>query len=271
MRIPAVCPYGEMVKRRRLAGLVLTETAYAPGYQVPKHVHELARFVFVLRGGFRETYGTHPRTYTSSAVLFRPPSELHADTVHQRGAICLSVDIAPSWMERAREQFVVLDSPADFHGGLIAHLGSMLHYEFNLRDEVSALAMEGIMLGIAAEASRRLAATPQHAPPRWLECVRELLHAQFSRRLTLASIAGPVGVHPVHLARTFRQCYRCTIGEYVRALRIEFACREIATSSAPLSEIALGAGFCDQSHFCRRFKRHTGMTPAEYRSAFRPR
>ena len=32
-----------------------------------------------------------------------------------------------------------------------------------------------------------------------------------------------------------------------------------------LSEIAFAAGYCDQSHFSRSFKRYTGLTPAEYR------
>ena len=64
-------------------------------------------------------------------------------------------------------------------------------------------------------------------------------------------------VHPVHLAQTFRKFYRCTIGDYVRSLRIEFACRQLAATKMPLSEIALLAGFADQSHFTRTFrKRH---------------
>jgi AraC family transcriptional regulator len=48
-------------------------------------------------------------------------------------------------------------------------------------------------------------------------------------------------------------------------VRIEFARRELAASSASLSTIAAAAGFCDQSHFSRLFKQYTGVTPAEYR------
>jgi AraC family transcriptional regulator len=50
-------------------------------------------------------------------------------------------------------------------------------------------------------------------------------------------------------------------------VRIEFARRELAASSASLSEIAVSAGFCDQSHFSRLFKQYIGVTPAEYRLA----
>jgi len=53
-------------------------------------------------------------------------------------------------------------------------------------------------------------------------------------------------------------------------VRIEFARRELAGSSASLSAIAAEAGFCDQSHFSRLFKQYTGVTPAEYRLALQP-
>jgi len=51
----------------------------------------------------------------------------------------------------------------------------------------------------------------------------------------------------------------------VRELRIDFA-REQLAGHAPLSDIAAAAGFYDQSHFSRCFKRHVGVTPAAYRS-----
>jgi AraC family transcriptional regulator len=84
-------------------------------------------------------------------------------------------------------------------------------------------------------------------------------------------VARRVGVHPVHLARTFRRVHQMTFAGYVRQVRIEFARRELTVSGAPLGDIAVAAGFCDQSHFSRLFKRYTGQTPAEYRLALQAR
>ena len=44
--------------------------------------------------------------------------------------------------------------------------------------------------------------------------------------------------HPVHVAQTFRRFHQCTIGEYLRRVRIEYACRELAHTETPLSDIA---------------------------------
>jgi AraC family transcriptional regulator len=56
----------------------------------------------------------------------------------------------------------------------------------------------------------------------------------------------------------------------VRALRVDFACRELARRDQPLAEIALAAGFADQSHLARCLRKRTGMTPAAFRRRFGP-
>lgn len=125
------------------------------------------------------------------------------------------------------------------------------------------------MFEIMGEATRRCSVTGNKCAPRWLEQARELLQSDFAKPLRLADIAQTVGVHPVHLAQTFRKSYRCTVGDYVRQLRIEYACHELASSESPIVDIALAAGFCDQSHFTRTFKRLTGVVPSQYRDGLR--
>jgi AraC family transcriptional regulator len=160
----------------------------------------------------------------------------------------------------------LLDSARDFRGGLTSILALRLYGEFRQADEFSPLAVEGLVLEIMAEASRSAAESSSCSKPRWLEQAREILHDGCGEAPTLSHLAAAVGVHPIYLARSFRKHYRCTVGEYVRRLRIEAACREISVSRKPLSEIAAASGFCDQSHFSNAFKRYTGMTPAEFRA-----
>ncbi len=64
--------------------------------------------------------------------------------------------------------------------------------------------------------------------------------------------------------RGFREQYHCTVGDYVRDLRIQNACGLMRDPEKPLLEIALSLGFADQSHFCKSFKAATGMTPTEW-------
>jgi len=56
---------------------------------------------------------------------------------------------------------------------------------------------------------------------------------------SLTELAAAVAVHPAHLARCFRREYGQTVGEYARALRLEWAAEQLALDGAPLAEIAL--------------------------------
>jgi AraC family transcriptional regulator len=223
--------------------------------------------VLLLRGAISETRGRETRTYSSPTLLFREAREPHAYAVGARGATCLVVEADDAWLTRAAREAPVLTRSAVLSGGLVMHLARRLYGEFRLRDEVSRLAIESLALGILAEASRRVARAARQEPPAWLAQARAVVDARFAERLVLATVAAIVGVHPVHLARSFRRTYDTTFAAYLRSVRLEFATRALVHSTAPLSEIAVAAGFCDQSHFSRLFKRATGLTPLEYRLA----
>jgi AraC family transcriptional regulator len=196
---------------------------------------------------------------------------VHADHWQGDGGRCFSIDIAHSRMESAREHAPILDHSTEFCSGDPIWLTTRLYREFRRMDDVSPLAMEGLALEVLAETSRGRWAVPERKPPRWLVQARELVYDRFAERLALEEIAGAVGVHPVHLCRVFRQKYGCTLGDYVRKLRMDFASRQLLTSQKSLVEIALAAGFADQSHFTKAFRRSTGMTPVEFRRHLRSR
>ena len=119
--------------------------------------------------------------------------------------------------------------------------------------------IEGLTLEIIAEASRHLN-VKENRSAHWLEQVRDILYDRFAENLSLEAIAQLIGVHPVHLASSFRRRYGCTIGDYRRRLRVEFACREFSKPNSSLAEVALAAGFSNQPHFSRIFKRFRGVT-----------
>ncbi|NOT64050.1 MAG: helix-turn-helix transcriptional regulator [Acidobacteria bacterium] len=107
--------------------------------------------------------------------------------------------------------------------------------------------------------------------PAWLEEARQMLDRDFRERLTTAHIARTVGVHPVYLAQMFRKHFACGVIEYIARRRIAYACRELRNSGVPIADIAIAAGFYDQGHFSRTFKRILGITPSVYRRRHRPR
>ncbi len=255
--------HGNSLMSREVAGFVLREIVHQPGVKIPKHSHERAHIGFVLRGVFTEECERKKLECKPLSVSFLSPGATHSDDF-RNGAHCFVLEIAPERLERVREH-LTLNEPLCRYGGMLGWLTLRLYAEARRKDEASSLAVEGLSLEILAELSRQQAISSERKPPRWLEQARELIHGQFTESLTHDQIATAVAVHPVHLAGVFRRHYGCTIGEYARRLRVEFACRNISTSNASLADIALAAGFSDQSHFSKVFKQLTGMTPAQFR------
>jgi AraC family transcriptional regulator len=260
--------YAQIAKSDEVAGLILSECVYPPGGKMPWHWHDLDHFYLVLQGSCTDNYGQNAGYCRPATLMFHPAGEGHATRYHDAGARTFAIHMEPGWRERLRNHAEVLDHPREFAGGLPAWLAARLYSEFREPDAAAPLAIEGLTLALLAEAFRRRAGLAERTPPRWLRQARELLHDEFAQSLSLDAIAHAVGVHPAHLAREFHRHYRRTIGEYLRDLRLEHVRRELATSNAPLAEVAASAGFFDQSHFSRVFKRHTGLTPTEFRRIF---
>lgn len=262
---------GLVLKRRQVADSVLTEYSYLPETKMGKHSHALPYFNLILEGAYEETQGSKTRECKSPMLFFHPEGEVHSNRFLSSRSRIFRFEIGKRWSERTRQCSLVLNQPLALSSGDAVWLASRLYRELYATDAASSLTVEGLLLEIVAEASRYKPAGEGRNPPRWLQRAKELINSNFPELISLGNVAEVVGVHPIHLAREFRRYYRQSVGEYVRQLRVEFACREIASSDAPFLEIASAAGFADHGHFTRTFKRYTGLTPTQYRANFRAR
>lgn len=258
---------GETRQKIELNGLIITDTEHRPNQILPRHRHQLANVLFVLKGSFTETINGRTQQCDRLDLFIRPPEEVHSNEYDAVGTRCLIIGLEPTWRDSMTPLSTVLDRPRALRSATIAALGLRLHREFTLADDASVLSIEGLLLELLAQVARSSTPCLRRQQPAWLKQARDFLHANFFRNVALRETANVVGVHPVHLARVFRHYHKCTVGEYLRNLRIEFAQRELAMSRTPLAEIALTAGFCAQSHFSTAFKRRVGLTPAEYRAS----
>jgi AraC-like DNA-binding protein len=261
--------YGEIVNMHRRCGIQLSDARYQAGERLPKHSHESAFFCLLLEGAYSERYGQRAISYRPFTVVFHPPDETHYTEMSRSGGHVFNVEIQDQWLDRLREYSAVPDTTADLHGGELVWLATRLYREYKELDACSALAIEGLVLEMLAFTARARGGEDKCAPT-WLARAVDLLHAEFQKSLTVGQVAAEVGVHPFYLSRVFRRFYHQSISDYVHKLRVHFACRELCQPQADLASVALVAGFADQSHFTRVFKRVTGLTPGAFRAAMLP-
>jgi AraC-like DNA-binding protein len=102
-------------------------------------------------------------------------------------------------------------------------------------------------------------------PPRVLRRIREYIDGNIDQRISVELLAGLANLSICYFVRAFKQSTGITPHDYLIRQRVELTKQLLADSDMPLSEIALAAGFADQSHFSRRFRQHVGMSPRDYR------
>jgi AraC family transcriptional regulator len=243
--------------------------AWFPAQEVlPRHTHDRACVAVMLEGSFDLQFTGKEFHCRPTAVFTEPAGETHANLMGPGGAHVVVVQPDPSRTELLRPFSSLLEQASHRHHAGIAEQALRLAREVDGVDDLSSLAAEGIVLEMLVSLAR-LENPGTRRPPPWLLRAQELLHARFAESIRTAEVASTVGVHPAHLARAFRTHFRLSLGSYVRRLRLDWAARELVRSDASLAAVALAAGFADQSHLTRFFKRYTGLTPNAYRQAMR--
>lgn len=256
--------HGTPRETRRHAGLTFAETEYAAGHRLPRHAHAHPFFSLLLRGTFRERLDRGTRDCIPTSLVFYPEHEPHEEAFGSEGGRAFHVELGSPWIDEMKERGMTYASgSSETLGGrlnlLMTRLYAWLYWDG------TGVGAEEIVLEMLSAVTPRDGLGTERRPPPWLDRVRAILHERYAQVVSVSDLAAEAGVHPVHVARVFRRHEGCTIGQYVRRLRIELACAGLVDPTLTLSQIALSTGFSDQAHFTRRFKEVTGLTPGRYR------
>ena len=254
---------GKRLTKIETSGFVLTETKHQPNLSLARHSHKCTNLVCVLRGSFTETIGRHSFECVSQNLLLKPAGESHSNYYHRTGAHCLIIEVQTEKMNYLPK---ILDEVKHIQTSENFNLIYRIYRELGIADSVSKMAVEGLTLELLAEITRQTEKMPESLECHWLIEVKDFIHSNFNTQISLSTAAETVGVHPSHLSRVFRRKYYCSVGDYIRQLRLEYAAEQLAKTDKSLAEIAINAGFYDQSHFTNAFKIYTGATPTEYRT-----
>ena len=89
----------------------------------------------------------------------------------------------------------------------------------------------------------------------------------YDKPLSNSDISAEFGYHSYHLNKIFKENMGTTIHQALIDERINIAKNLLRTTSLSIEDIALEVGLSERTQFCTVFKKHTGMTPGEYRKS----
>lgn len=230
---------------------------YASGERHTLHTDLHSRISFLIRGDYREEGRSGFIRMQPGQVLLKSRRAKHADEFGRLGAAIAAIEFITD------DPFDAVSEPDLWRprcdGYALRHAITFL--EAALAGDGGAVETAGVDLISAAggESDRSRNA------PSWLDQLKEALEEESLSAVNVATRAKKAGVHPAHASRLFRRCYGASITEHAQAHSVRRAIGPLAADLA-LSEVALAAGFYDQSHMTRVFRRVTGRTPGAYRA-----
>src|SRR4051794_12639174 len=187
------------------AGLRFVRIDFPAEVRMPPHVHEEAASLnFCLAGTVQEFRDRRTFLHGPSSLSLMPAGVSHANRF-PAGTSTMLIVVGASWVQRVRQVSGVFDSPLCCQGGHPASIAARMHREFHRRDDLTPLALEGMLLELVAELVRDQSRRGKDDAPRWLRESIEFLHAHFTEKITSEAVAAAAGVHPSHLMRAFRR------------------------------------------------------------------
>jgi AraC family transcriptional regulator len=249
---------GVVLRSADVNGFTVGELTFPADHVQPEFEPELPYLALVLDGAMEKSLGGG-MSFGAGSALTMPAGARHGARFGPQGARIVIVKA------RAGTRAVSFDRFEQLRGSELGWLAWRLAAELRASDDAAPLAAEGLALELLAAAGRESSRRTNRVPT-WLSSAEELLRARSGDCVRLSDLAAQIGVPPVQVARAFRAHFGLSVGEYGRRLRVEWAAAEIAGGDRPLAEIAVEAGFADQSHFTRLFRRYVGTTPGRFRA-----
>ncbi|WP_163183241.1 response regulator [Neobacillus sedimentimangrovi] len=117
------------------------------------------------------------------------------------------------------------------------------------------------------EAARHVQVWRNNHAKGMLHMAKEFIEAHFAESITLEQVAEYVELSPYYFSKLFKDRFGMTFIDYLTELRIKQAKMMIVDQGKSLKEICYSVGYKDPNYFSRVFKKHTGLSPTEYRKA----
>jgi AraC family transcriptional regulator len=221
---------------------------------VPEHAHDWPVLSLFVIGSYLNETETGEKFICGPSAVFYRAGAVHRNTIAAVGFEQIEIEFDPSWLGR---QFLP-------HLPVLRWLGGAVGRE--ARSLARACQTEVTEGHFRAALQRFLAGTPRAAERDSASWIGTIIgHLREDTTLTVSDLATAVHRHPSWVGSAYRYATGEGVQETAARLRVERATCLLRETAESFSSIALEAGFCDQSHMNRTFRRVLGRSPAVVR------
>lgn len=260
--------FGTPILQRRIGDYEITQTRFTPNETLPTHVHDHDILIIMACGARVDQLGKATVECRPGSIMLQSAGVPHCNrfvgaTDNQVLNLVVPKKLYARYsLDRLDSSRLAMLSPAPSK-----LLAARIGFEIRIADDLSENSLDEFVIEFADCATGMLGRQRFRDGSPWIADIVDYLNDCPFESFRLSEIANHVGKHPAHVARTFRRAIGCTIGTYLRHVRVSRACVLLATSNRPVVEIAADSGFTDESHLTRCMRAIFGTSPGRYRKA----
>ncbi|MBP9148146.1 MAG: helix-turn-helix domain-containing protein [Rhodoferax sp.] len=253
-------------------------------WKIRPHQHDALIQILYVTQGSGEVLIDHSRTrFTAPCLISIPAQTVHGFdfsedvdgpvvTAAQRPLESLVVVACPEFLPNIRKPAVLSLDAVGGHSAALMPLFLAIEREAHIQAPGQLTAGLAILVAICIQVFRLThlnVASANHANSRkaaQIEKFRAMVDENFKSHLPINHYAAQLGITPGQLSRLCREVFGVSSLDMINARLVHEAQRVLVYTGNSVKQLAYSLGFSDETYFCRFFRKHTGLSPMEFRS-----
>lgn len=236
-----------------------------------KHTHETFSIGAITAGCSTYLHGRSTQDVSAGDLVIVNPEEVHAcNPIHGQAWSYRMFYVDAGWLGNLQQDLGVSRTGFQPFSAIASRDPGLYRGLCDLYDCLAApgdgLHKQSALVAFFSQLHERLAliGRPADGGHRKLLRAAEFINDNATAAISLESICAAAQLSPSHLIRSFKKAFGLTPHAYQMNRRIQY-CRHRLRQGHPIADVALEAGFADQAHLQREFKRLVAATPGQYR------
>ena len=221
---------------------------------MPEHAHDWPLLSLFVIGAYSNETEIGEKFISGPSAVFYRAGAAHRNTIAAVGFEQIEIEFDPTWLGRRLLPTVPVRQWIGGRAGAEARQLARA-CDGELSESLFRAALQRFLLAASQQ--------PEGERVPWIGTITRRLREDSTLKIT--DLAGEVGRHPSWVGSAYRQASGEGLQETAARFRVERATRLLRETAQPYASIALEAGFCDQSHMNRTFRRVLGRSPTTVR------
>lgn len=257
--------YGSNYQKSIFENIIITDTAYTHN-KVDWHCHENPYFTYLLQGKLFEANKKEAYYLEPGSLLFHNWQDAHYNIKPPAYARGFHIELNEAWFLNYDIPLTSYEGSMNIKNPLTKQLMNRVYLESKQDDTYSQMSIESLMIELIGTIKESQVSLD--SKPAWVSQLQELLMEERTD-YNLQQLSNALGIHPIHLSRSFTKYFGTSLGNYIRLIKVNKAFHLIASRKYAMTDICYQCGFYDQSHFISSFKRIYKTTPSKLFSKIR--